>query len=310
VLAGGFALAALLVPRVALASDETELAYGKGAFDVGHYDEAEKRFAKMLDPQSTPCTQVPPGQTGCKLTDPEVVKTARAYHAACLVSLSRSPEAEKDLEELLRSDPSYQLDPSSFPSSMVDLFTKTRARLDPELQEIARKKAEALSQKLRKKAEAEEEFRKWLDEMQRLASQERVVQNHTRWEALIPFGVGQFNNRDLRLGIFFLSSEILLGGGSIATAVLEDYYAHTHPAGQTYSTCASCQASAGTAKTVNNWLFGFWAAATVGGIVQAEAAFQPERGVNRKRPTPTPPTVMPTFSFVPGGAVIGVQGTF
>lgn len=43
----------------------------------------------------------------------------------------------------------------------------------------------------------------------------------SRWIAALPFGVGQFQNRDVGLGSFFASSEALMGATSIVTAAVE-----------------------------------------------------------------------------------------
>jgi hypothetical protein len=65
-----------------------------------------------------------------------------------------------------------------------------------------------------------------------------------------------------------------------------------------------------TAVTVNQITFVAWAALTVAGVVQAQVGFVPERITVQKRPVPPRPTLLPIAAPVPGGAVLGLTGTF
>ena len=311
------ALAALTAAPWARADDVQEIELGKSRFDAGRYEEAHARFNAMLDASLPSCDVAPSGS--CRITDPDLIERARALDAAALIGLKRYPEAEARIEAVLRQNPIYAPNPMLFPQEVVDRFTQVRARLRDELakQSQARTKQardrQVATQKLR---EAQE---KWLAELERLASREKRVEVHSRWVALLPLGIGQYQNGDMRLGAFFSASEVLLGATTLVSAGLVATYSKPDPITCNTRDCLTdVQGNIKIAALVNRIAFGCWVGVTAAGITQAELAFVPERVTYKTRPlpprpklTPAPgPTVAPTVSFLPGGFRVGLVGQF
>lgn len=327
----GLALAAGLcvasVPRAAWADEAQELELGKNRFDAGQYDEAVKRFTTMLDPSVAPCEKSAPKKSGrCRLTDKVLIERARAFAAASLVALERIPEADVHIETIFRQNPTYAPNPALFPGEVIDRFTEVKARIRAELEAIARKEAEIALQKRLAEQKAEDDKSRWLEQIQRLAGEERVTKKNSRIVAAIPFGVGQFQNGSPGLGWFFAISEAVTGAAALTFAGVFSYYVSVDrttvdpETGQRVDVVV-LNNTIRTAATLNQVAFGTWAALTVAGIVQAQIAFVPEVVTTVKRPVPKPPapleekksapvSLLPVVSVVPGGAGLGVVGRF
>jgi hypothetical protein len=114
--------------------------------------------------------------------------------------------------------------------------------------------------------------------------------------------------------VAFAVGEALLGGASIAMVPVVNYYASTNL--NAVSTPNNAPSASGLngyiriATTVNRVTFVGWAALTLAGVIQAEVAFVPERVTIKKRTIPPRPTLAPIAAPVPGGAILGVSGTF
>ena len=311
----------------ASADEAQELELGKNRFDAGQYEEAAKRFTTMLDPSVAPCEKSAPKKSGrCRLTDKVLIERARAFAAASLVALGRIPEADVHIETIFRQNPTYAPNPALFPPEVIDRFTDVKARISAEIEALARKEAEVALQKRLAEQKVEDDQRRWLEEIQRLAGQQRVVTKNSRVVASIPFGVGQFQNGKPGLGWFFAISEAVTGAAALTFAGVFSYYVSVDrttvdpETGQRVNIVALNNAIR-TAATLNQVAFGTWAALTVAGIVQAQIGFVPEVVTTVKRPLPKPPappeerrgsqvSVMPVVSVVPGGAGLGLVGRF
>jgi len=151
--------------------------------------------------------------------------------------------------------------------------------------------------------------------LERLAQQETVITPKTRWLALVPFGVGQFQNGEKSLGYVFLTSEILLAASTLTALGVE-----THLVLATSQADKPKQSINGTLadwKSALEYSSYAWLGVTAIGIVEAQLAFVPEQRRIRKRALPpelrpetTGLSVLPNAMPVPGGAVLGVIGRF
>jgi hypothetical protein len=331
--AGSFGLAAAAalfvgsITGTASADEAQELELGKNRFDAGQYEEAVKRFTTMLNPSVAPCEKSAPKKSGrCRLTDKVLIEGARAFVAASLVALGRIPEADVHIETIFRQNPTYAPDPALFPAEVIDRFTEVKARISAELEELARKEAAIALQKRMAEQKVEDDQKRWLEEIQRLAGQERIVKKNSRIVAGIPFGVGQFQNGSPGLGWFFAISEAVTGAAAFTFAGVFSYYVSVDrttvdPESGQRVDVEALNNTIRTAATLNQVAFGTWAALTVAGIVQAQIAFVPEVVTTVKRPLPKPPgapeertgapvSLLPIVSVVPGGAGIGLVGRF
>lgn len=309
--------AALLMTTLsALADDLQQFELGKTRFDRGEYDKAAERFAAMLDPAQEPCTQTPPNATAaCRLTDTDVIERARALYAASLVALDRNDEAELQIAEILRKNFQFSPDPAAFPQKVVDRFTVVRGRLRQELEAAQEKRAQLeLEQRVATERLRQAEER-WVADIVRAASEERIVVKNSRFIAALPFGVGQFQNRKQSLGTAFVVSEALLGITTLATSQAYTYYKDIGFNPAFLAQKPTLLANQAIFLRLNQVSFAAFAAVVLTGIIQAQIAYVPEFVTVRKRqlpprPTAAPVQVMPTVSFTKDMMGIGLSGTF
>ncbi len=274
---------------------DLEKAYG--AYAAHRYADAEARLRALLDPA-----------TG-KLKDEDAIADARMYLAATLLAESKTREAANVLERLLLEKPDYQADPLRIPLPALDALADARSQQRDKLTAIKEEKARKAQQE-REKVEAEKrKAAARLATLEQLATQEVVVERHSRFWALLPFGVGQFQNRQTALGWGFLVSESAFAVASAVSAALtlnnaaqanDELDRHQPTLAGEYNKRAQEDAITG------NIFAGAFALVAVAGIVQAELAFVPEHTEEvRRRP-------LPRLSLAPvvGPGSIGIKGRF
>jgi hypothetical protein len=296
-------LSALLAVRADGRADglsDLEKAYG--AYVAHRYDDAEARLRLLLDAKQG------------SLKDADSVADARMYLGAVLLAEGKKEQAWAAFEQLLLDKPDYQPDPLRVALPALDAVIDARLRLRDKLGAIAAEKAhKAFEEKAKIEAEKQKAAAR-LAMLVALAAQEVVVERHSRWEALVPLGVGQFNNGHPALGWAFLTTESLLAVGSavgLGVALYNQalaYQAFENGNGTVpgYATRAYEGRAADAGRVGDVLALGF-AVAALGGVVQAQLAFVPERvRINvRRRPVP-PLSLSPAF----GPAGVGVMGRF
>jgi tetratricopeptide (TPR) repeat protein len=302
-------LAVLLGASVCRADDAQELELAKNRFNAGQYEEAHQQFTRLLQPTLPPCDKGPSG--ACRLTDADLIERTRVLDAASLIALRRPALADAQIETVLRQNPAYAPSPALFPQEVVDRFTEVRGRLREELDRLAEQQAhEALKRRLTDQ-QAREAQEKWVADLQRLAGQERRTEVNTRWLALLPLGVGQYQNGDIRLGALFTTTEVLLAASLVTSGVIAQSYAGFDRRLCTSKEClADVESKFTTAKLFNHISFGALLGVAVAGIVQAQIAFVPERVTTIPRPIPPRPKIAPTVSLDPRNVGVGIVGTF
>lgn len=290
------ALAALVgAVSLARADDATNLDSGVNSHDAARWNECVERFNAMLNPNSPTA-----------ITDPELKKRARMYDAACLVALGKDAEADKQIETLLLDDPRYFPDKAAFSSKVIDRFTAARGRLKDELdrREAARIAAEEADRKRREEQKAREQARQAAIEL--LARQEVTVEKNSRFWAAIPFGVGQFQNRQRGLGYAFLGAEAALGAASIVLDLVYGSIVRQGQSGTVDREAAIRQRD--RVVLANRITFAGFAAVAVGGIIHAEATFVPQFVDVHERPLPKELLLSPTIGFDAHGMTAGLGG--
>lgn len=308
----GLLLALALSPSRARAQaaglgDEAELARVIALYDAGNYAGCVKELAQLI------------GSEPRKIKDGDVLERARIYYAACLIGNGQIPEAEEQMRAAIRQNPLMRPpDSLVFPAPVIDRFLKVKQTLEEEI-----KKAQAADLEKKRKAAAEAARRaaaekRRVERLEELASQEVVVTKNQRWIAAIPFGVGQFQNRDPLLGYLFLGTEVVLAGTALTAMVIElDLNARADddpppdPADLNPKLDAAHQV-----LVVSSWAFLGVAAV---GVLEAQLGFVPEFRDTRKKPLspdlrrpPDAPTVSVRPLALPtaGGAALGVFGRF
>jgi tetratricopeptide (TPR) repeat protein len=301
------ALAAGLAAAPARADDAMELERGKSSYDAGRYAEGVERFREMLNPAAPNA-----------LREPNAIERARSYYAACLIALGRSSEADAEIEKLIRANPVYSPDPVAFPSKVVDRFIEIKSRLKQELEAASRARAAA---EQAAKAKIEQQQREYIESLQRLASQETVVVRHSRWIAMLPFGIGQFQNGQDGLGYAFLVAQSALAVTSIVSGMVEmhlvaNYTELSTPAApgeppKPTPNFEKFNSEHDTALAVNRYSTGALAVFALAGIIHAQVAYVPEVQETRVRPLPPPPPVLtPKVGAGPSGFFLGLSGRF
>ena len=302
------ALAFTAWPGALRADELQDFELAKSRYDVGSYQEAADKFAKLLDARGSSYLQ-----------DGKLRQQARALYAASLVALSRLDQADEVIGTLLREDTTYQPTPGQFPQQVVDRFIAVRAKLRTELEELARQRLAEEQQRELERQQARALQAKRVADLEKLAREEQVVEQRSRWIAMIPLGAGQFQNDEAPLGWFFATSEALTAATSIVSGIVANNYAtvrcgdpQTDPdTGRPVGIdCDKLSTSFYTARTINWISFGTAAALAVAGIIEAQAAFEPEQSETRTRELPPSLQVKPSAAVSDKGVLVGLEGRF
>ncbi|HTQ07889.1 MAG TPA: hypothetical protein VMI54_28750 [Polyangiaceae bacterium] len=286
-------------------SDEAELARIVGLVDAAKYEECAARLSRLLDPQSAH-----------PLAQPQIVETSRIYYATCLMGLGKDEQADEVLRAAIRKNPQMRPpDSLTFPARVVDHFLKVREQLYTELRATEQKAIERAKQEAAAKQKRDNEQWAHTLMLERLARQEVVVEKNSRYVALLPFGVGQFQNGNKTLGWTFLVAETMLGATALTSlsvfSTLNIQAARYEARGQ--------QPSKNVNDRLTNWHLALTGTtyALLGvaalGMVEAEASFVPEVKRIRERPLPKiidRVSVLPDVAVGPHDVTIGVSGAF
>lgn len=293
--------------RAASAQGRVDVEKARAAYLARNYAEAEERLRALVDPK-----------TGLK--DVSLLSQARMYLAAVLLAQNKRELGAEVFEKLILEDAAFEPDPLSFPGDVINTFFDVRVQLQERIRQAAQNSARLEAEK---RARAEQERRRqeaWLAKVKQLATEEKITVHNSRVVALLPFGAGQFQNREPVLGWMFLVSESALVLGTMITVPLF-IYADGRKNGQGADLERKAQIykdHADTIQTVNLSLVGAFAAVAITGIVQANLAYVPEISETKKRELPpesrlTPlvaPVARSEGSFMPQGGIVGVGGTF
>jgi hypothetical protein len=299
-----FASAVVVSP--ARADDFDDFEYARQAYEARNWRETIRRFDALVGSE-------PP-----RLSDPVYIVESRKYLAAAYVFENQPERAEAQFERLLDQEPNYEIDPNAFSPDVVAIFNRVDRRMTQLREEReARERAE-------REAAQERERQRLLRENQRLrdlearAREERVVSERSRVIATVPFGVGQFQNGNVGLGVLFAVSEVLLGGAAIGLFAAWLEVANSLPSvpdpdiipPEFQDLAVQEQAY----RVLNQISFGLWAALTVAGIAEAHLNFVPtqtairerelerESGAESEEPPDPPPAPEASLRLSPLGA--------
>jgi len=192
----------IISPTLAMSDEYTDFLSAKNAFDAGEYEQTIKRFTNLLD-------------AGLK-NHALILESHKLIAISCLF-VEKKEQAETHFMELLTKAPNYQLDPLLYPIEVVDFFTKIKGKNKERLEELAKaQEEEAKQRKLQEEARQKEE----LEKLKRNIYLEHTTKKGSLLVALMPFGAGQFQNKEIVKGSLFLTSEVILTGASIASYFL------------------------------------------------------------------------------------------
>jgi len=287
-------------------NDRAELARVVSLYDAGKYGDCASSLNRLLSS----------GESAHPFHDLDVIESARIYHAACLIGSGQTQLADEPLRAAISQNPQMKPpDSLVFPPQVIDRFLRVRETMFDVIRraEVERVKAAqeiARQQELRAKREVAR-----VAGLERLAQEETIITPRTRWLALVPFGVGQFQNQDKSLGYVFLTSEILLAATTLTALGVETHLVLA--TSQVDNPDPSNKTRNDNWKTALDYSSYAWLGVSLIGILEAQLSFVPEQRQVRKRDLPPElrpekpsPSVTPNAAPVQGGAVFGVSGRF
>jgi tetratricopeptide (TPR) repeat protein len=268
------------------ANDFEEFESARTAYETQDYARAAKLF-DALGGGDTPA-----------LTNRSLLLESKKYLGASYLFLGQLRGAEQEFERLLRMDPQYMLDPLGFPEEVQRLFAQVKTRLDTErkVAEDERRREENRLRTLETQREQHDSSR-WV-RMREMAETEHVSEVRSRWVAMVPFGVGQFQNGHVSLGAILAVSEgSLLAIGVVSWAVHENLRGLQPTASERDEYSLTERAT----RYTNQISTALLAVLAITGVVDAQLRFQGTREYERKRPLPADLSMKTDFSVGPTG---------
>jgi hypothetical protein len=298
------------------AADEQEYELIKTLVQETQHEQAVSRAARLLDPASPVCPATPDlSPQGCRITDPAIVLRVRGYYAIALQSTGKSEAAKAQFRAILKDNPTFSPSPAIYPIKVIDLFNEVKKESEAAQIELIRKRQADIEAA----RAAQKRYDDYVTELEKRASVEERVVERSRWFAAVPFGVGQFYNDDIGLGVLFGSVEVSAVVVAITTGALHADRASA--LNQSADLLKPLTESVAEIKTegvnraaildqlnqlkVANWVsMGVLGVAVITGFIEAQVSFRGEerRAVPRALP-PKPPKPPP-----PSLDLIGVPG--
>ncbi len=269
-----FGLAYLLVAAstAPVAADElSDFESARRAYDKQNYTKAARELESLV------------GGVVPRARNPVVRLEARKYLGATYLFLDDEKAAREQFRLLLEEDEEYDIDPVAFPEAVVQTFQQVKTQV-----EIERARDKALDEKRRKK-ERSDELEQLIKQQQRIASLEELARTETvervnsRWIAALPFGAGQFQNQNRRLGIMFAVMESAFLAASVATFVGHNSLRNEMPTPEEVGRAERVE----RALRIGNWVsVGGLLSFYVAGLVEAQVRFRPVIRSTRERELP------------------------
>jgi len=286
-------------------NDAAELARVVSLYEAGKYGDCADALHRLLSIDSAR-----------PLHDPDVVESARIYHAACLIGSGQNQQADEPLRAAIRQNPQMKPpDSLVFPPQVVERFLRVRETMFDVIRKAEDERVKRAQELLQRQEERARKERIRVEGLERLAQREGILIPKSRWVALVPFGVGQFQNGEKALGYTFLTSEVLLLAGSLTALGVQSHLV--------LATSRVDKADPSINVTLANWHSALvyssyaWLGVSLIGILEAELSYVPEQHLVRQRPLPPelrPDTsqlrLVPSVGPVPGGALFGLTGRF
>ena len=255
-----------------VAADElSDFEAARRSYDRQSYSKAARGFESLV------------GGAVPRARNPVVRLEARKYLGATYLFLGKEPEAREQFQRLLEEDPDYDIDPVAFPEAVVQTFQEVQAQALE--QRAAQDNLEAARQKREKAGELEEliEQQQRIATLEELASTEVIEKRNSRWIAALPFGIGQFQNENRKLGIMFAVTESAFLAASIATFIGHNSLRDENPSPEELDRAQRVE----RALRIGNWVsVGSLLSFYVAGVIEAEVRFRPVIRTTRKRELP------------------------
>lgn len=292
---------ATVTPAAASPSrDATEaLERGHNAYDRGDYGSAIDTLHPLLYPS-------------IELGTEEDVVLAHRLLALSYFFVDKPKDAEQEVTSLLALRPNYALDPIVNPPVAVHFFDDVRQRQSERLRTIERREHEE-AERVRKETERRQAAQHAKAERVYV---DRVVEQHSRFIALLPFGAGQIQNGQLTKGVLFATSETLLAATSLGTWG-ELTFSSRFPYDPSTGRREFTKSDATLAQTLTGLQLATGAAfyaIAIWGIIDAQVLFKREVVRGERERSEQGPAKRPPLTFVPLKTPtmtgVGMQGSF
>ncbi|MBA2541268.1 MAG: tetratricopeptide repeat protein [Deltaproteobacteria bacterium] len=183
-------LALMFAATTALATPSADLDKGREAYRTKDWDSAFKTINSLVHPRR-------------ELARVEDTWEAYVLVGASLYHLGRRNEAVEEFKLALELDLERTITTSFHSQDVVQLFEDIKARVKAELE---------LKQLQREQTERERRYREYLDTV-------GVFETNNYGVNFVPFGAGQFQNKQRTKGYILGSAQILTGGTSVVTFI-------------------------------------------------------------------------------------------
>ena len=253
------------------------------ADELSDFEAARRNYDKQSYAKAARGLESLVGGVVPRARNPVVRLEARKYLGATYLFLGKDEEAREQFKLLLEEDPDYDIDPVAFPGAVVEAFQEVQAEVTAA---VARQKALDEARRQRERAGELEEL---IEEQQRiqglegLAATETVEKVNSRWIAALPWGIGQFQNQNRKLGIMFAVTESAFLAASIATFIGHNSLRDENPAPDEIERAQRVE----KALRIGNWVsVGALVSFYIAGVVEAEVRFKPTIRSTRQRELP------------------------
>jgi tetratricopeptide (TPR) repeat protein len=253
------------------------------ADELSDFEAARRNYDKQSYAKAARGLESLVGGVVPRARNPVVRLEARKYLGATYLFLAKDEEAREQFRLLLEEDPDYDIDPVAFPEAVVKTFQEVQSQA---AKERAQKQALETARRQRERAgELEEliEQQQRIQALEELAATETVEKVNSRWIAALPFGVGQFQNENRKLGIMFAVTESAFTAAAIATFIGHNSLRDENPAPSELERARRVE----RALRIGNWVsVGALLSFYVAGLVEAEVRFKPVIRTTKKRDLP------------------------
>ncbi len=253
------------------------------ADELSDFESARRSYDKQSYTKAARGLESLVGGVVPRAVNPVVRLEARKYLGATYLFLGKKDAAREQFRLLLEEDPEYDIDPVAFPEAVVETFQEVQKGAAVER---ARKEAlEAARQKRERSEEVEELIRQQqrIEALEKLASEQTIEKVNSRWIAAIPFGAGQFQNENRKLGIMFATTESAFLAATIATFIGHNSLRDENPGPGEIERARRVE----KALRIGNWVsVGAFLSFAIAGVVEAEVRFKPVIQTSRRRELP------------------------
>lgn len=299
-------VALVLWAASAWADERSDFEKARVAYLKKDYVEASARFEAMLDPK-----------TGTVKT-PELINEALFGWGAVKFAQGDLAGAHALWRRVVLSNTQYNADPLSYPAPVLNDFITYKSSLNSEIIQQQQQAAAQQAAQREKERKERERLAARVQELEKLTAVETVQVHNSRFGALVPFGIGQIQNRKVALGGIFMGAEVAAILVTVGLFVgyrieIDQYNAILNdptpmPPSYRIGQANIHSASAQNLRTADFITLGALGAIMIAGIIEAQIDFLPV--YEYQRPRKQKAAILPSFAPIAGGAEFGLLGRF